>query len=360
MRAIILSHLYLDPDRRGKLRALAGQGAMLVAAIPGGVTGEDGGVRLAPIPAAGDPERPESLRWSKSALRRLFADVRPDVVQIEEEPDTQAAAAAAAEAMRLDVPVVLFSWDGGMKRRGFRQRRRETVSFRAARAGIGGNAVAAERLRTELARVPIASMPQLGVAPPAPIERVRSESLAVGYVGRLLPERAVDMLLRACSLLMGTWTLTIAGTGPEQEELELLAQRLGLASRIRWLGGIGRAEIDALWPGLDCLVLPARRSGEWVERWSTVLVDAMACGVVPVVMEGGILHAVVGDAGKTVQDEESLAEVLQGLKAFPEERERLGAAARQRVLEHYVDAALAEQTLALWRQVVASRPPAGV
>ena len=359
MRAIILSHLYLDPKHRGKLRALAGQGATLVAALPGGVTGEDGGVRLVPIPAQGDPERPERLRWSRRALRRLLADVRPDVLQIEEEPDTQAAAAAAAEAVRLNVPVVLFSWNGGMTRRGFWERRHAATSFRAARAGIGGNAVAADLLRRELVRVPIASMPQLGVAPPAPVERERTERLSIGYVGRLLPERAVDMLLRACSLLMGSWSLTIAGTGPEQEALELLAQRLGLASRIRWLGGIGRAEIDALWPEFDCLVLPARRSTEWVERWSTVLVDAMARGVVPVVMEGGILHAVVGDGGLAVRDEDSLAEALQTLKAYPAERERLGALARQRVLEHFVDAALAEQTMALWRQVIAARPAAG-
>lgn len=352
MRAIIVSHLYLDPDRRGKLRALAGQGVTLIAAVPGGVAGEGGGVRLAPIPVRGDRENPESLRWSRAALRRLFADLRPDIVQIEEEPSTQPAATAAAEAARLGIPVVLFSWEHTAKRRGFWERRRALTSLRAAHAAIGGNALAAERLKLELPAVPVVSMPQLGVAPPAPVERVPHEVLSIGYVGRLLPERAVEMLLRACSSLMGSWSLTVAGTGPEQEALELLAQRLGLASRIRWLGGVSRAEIDALWPSLDCLVLPARRSGEGAERWSTVLIDAMARGVVPVVMEGGILHAVVGDAGRTAQDEESLGVVLQSLKAFPEELRRSSAAARRRVLECYVDAALAEQTMALWRRIL--------
>ncbi|HEV8149051.1 MAG TPA: glycosyltransferase [Gemmatimonadales bacterium] len=355
MRAVILSHLYLDPDRRGKLRALAGQGAVLVAAVPGGSTGEDSGVWIAPIPARGDPEEPESLRWSRSALRRLFADVRPELVQIEEEPDSQPAATAAGEAARLGIPVVLFSWETSGKRHGFLERRRARISFRAAHAAIGGNALAAEQLRLALPQAPVVSMPQLGVAPPAPVEREPGQLLSIGYVGRLIPERAVDMLLRACSLLMGSWSLTVAGTGPEQEELELLAQRLGLASRIRWLGGVSKPEIEALWPALDCLVLPARRSGASIERWSTVLVDAMARGVVPVVMEGGILHAVVGAAGKTATDEESLGVALQTLKAFPEERRRLSAAARQRVLERYVDAALAEQTMALWREVLTRR-----
>jgi glycosyltransferase involved in cell wall biosynthesis len=358
VRAIILSHVYVDSDRRGKLRALAGQGAAIVAAVPGGMAEEDAGVRLAPIPVRGNPEHPESLRWNPRALRRLFADARPDIVQIEEEPDSRLAALASAEALRLGVPTVLFSWDSVARRRSFVARRRAAISFKAARAGIGGNANAAERLHLELPGVPIASMPQLGVAPPAPVERAAHDTLQIGYVGRLLPERAIDLLLRACSMIMGSWILTVAGTGPEQEELELLAQRLGLASRIRWLGGISRAEVEALWPALDCLVLPGRKRGEWVERWSTVLVDAMAHGVVPVVMEDSILHAVVGSAGKTAKDEESLGMALQNLLAMPEERRQLSAAARQRVLEHYVDAAIAEQTMALWRQVLA-RPSAG-
>jgi len=352
VRSLILSHVYLDPDRRGKLRALAGQGATVVAAVPGGDAAEDAGVRLAPISVKGDPGQPGTLRWNQRDLRRLLAEARPEIVQIEEEPDSQAAAAASAEALRLEVPTVLFSWESGSRPRGYLDRRRAAASFKAARAGIGGNALASARLRDELPGRPVVSLPQLGVAPPAPVEHPPHDELAIGYVGRLLPERAVDLLLRACAMLMGGWTLTVAGTGPEQEELELLAQRLGLASRIRWLGGISRSEVEALWPMLDCLVLPGRKSGELLERWSTVLVDAMAHGVVPLVMEDSILHAVVGTAGKTVVDEESLGMALQSLLALPEERRARSAAARQRVLENYVDAAIAEQTMALWRQVL--------
>jgi glycosyltransferase involved in cell wall biosynthesis len=350
MRAVILSHLYLDPDRRGKLRALAGQGATVVVAVPGGVAGEDAAVRIAPIEARGEPDNPAALRWSNPGIKRLLADVRPDIVQIEEEPSSQAAADAAAEAGRLGIPVVLFSWDPAPGS-GVFERRRAATCYAAARAAIGGNAIAADRLRDLLPGAPVACMPQLGVAPPPPVDREPRDRLALGYVGRLRPERGVDILLRACALLMCPWTLDIAGTGPEQEALEDLAQRLGLASRIRWLGGVGRAEVNALWPALDVLVLPSRTGDP--ERWSTVLVDGMARGVVPVVTEGGVLHAVVGEAGLAARDEEGLGMALQQLWAFPEERLRLSGLARRRVLEHYVDAALAGQTLALWRQVLA-------
>lgn len=353
MRAIILSHLYLDPAQRGKLRALAGQGSTVVVAVPGGVAGEDAGIRLAPIPVRGDPAEPEALRWNRRAIRRLLTEFRPDVLQIEEEPATPAAATAAAEAARLGIPVVLFTWESLPGRRGFAERRRAAASLAAARGGIGGNVLAADLLQTQRPGIPVVTIPQLGVAPPPPpVEKTPGPALAIGYVGRLIPERGVDMLLRGCAMVMGHWTLTVAGTGPEQEPLEELAQRLGLASRIRWLGGVSRAEVEALWPSLDCLVIPSRQTGDWAERWSPVLVDAMARGVVPVVTEGSTLHAVVEEAGRAVKDEESLGMALQGLLAYPEERRRLSAAARQRVLERYVDSALAEQTLALWRRVV--------
>jgi len=352
VRAVLVSHLYLDPGTRGKLRAIAGQDCSLVAAVPGGVAETFAGVRIAPIPATGGPE-PGSLRWETRALRRLFTDVRPDIIQIEEEPVSQGSSAAASEAARLNIPVVVFSWESLPRRKSFLEKRRMSTSLKAAGACIAGNTLAADLLREELPTTPIAVMPQLGVTARPPRDRAPGDVLSIGFAGRLLPQRGVDSLLRACASIMGPWTLSVAGTGPEQESLEAQAQRLGLASRIRWLGGIPRADVEALLPGLDCLVLPSRRTDDWVERWSPVLLDAMACGVVPVVNEGGALASVVEGVGKVVGDEESLGVALQTLLAYPDERLRLGAAARQRVLERYVDSALAEQTIALWRQVLA-------
>ncbi len=248
--------------------------------------------------------------------------------------------------------MVLFSWESLPRRRGFWERRRATASFKAARAAIGGNSLAATLLHTEKPAIPVIALAQLGIAPPPPLLRPAHPRLAIGYVGRLLSHRGVDDLLRACATIMGPWSLTVAGTGPEQESLESLAQRLGLASRTRWLGGIGRSEIGALWTELDCLVFPSRPTPTWTERWSPVLIDAMAHGVVPIVTEGGGLTAVVQGTGVVVGTVEALGEALQSLLAFPEERRQRGAAARQRILENYVDTALANRTLALWRQIL--------
>ena len=65
MRALVISRVYADPSARGKLRALAGLGATIAAAVPdrwvpAGLTeqqqtawGDDGGVRTVPVPIRG-------------------------------------------------------------------------------------------------------------------------------------------------------------------------------------------------------------------------------------------------------------------------------------------------------------------
>ena len=139
MRAIIASHTYIDPATRGKLRALTGLGVTLSVAVPARWSptargpllsaswGNDGGIRLIPIPVTGD--RGESVGWKASDLHRLFADFRPDIVQVEAEPWTPLAAAATSRAARLGIPTTLFAWESVPRSFGFMERWRRTRSL---------------------------------------------------------------------------------------------------------------------------------------------------------------------------------------------------------------------------------------
>ncbi len=354
MRALIVSHFYSDPEHRGKLRALAGQGVDVMAALPGGSAGLDSGVRLTPVPVSGDPEVPGMLKWNSRDLRRVISDFHPDLIQVEESPGAPVAAVVAAAARRMRIPYVIFSWESLERRRGFLEQRRLRSVARHAAGIVGGNQLALALLREHAPDAVGAVLPQAGMSLSAPVDRDASRrGLGIGFVGRLVPERGGETLLRACGQLLGPWTLTVAGTGPEQEALEALAQKLGLASRIRWLGGIARRELEEIWNDLDCLVVPSRDTPTWVERSSPVLLEAMVRGVVPVVTRAGALPELVGDAGIVVEDAESLALALQELLAEPERLRLLGQRARQRVLEEYVDSAVAQRTLAFWGQVLA-------
>lgn len=358
MHAVILSPPCADPNRRGKLHALAGLGCTLTVAIPGGEASVDRGVRVAPIPVRGPRAEPDRLRWSRRALTALLRDHRPDILQIEAEPTTQAALVAVEAAHRLGVPTVAFSWESLPRTHRWLARRRRRTVLALAAGVIGGNRLAEALLRAEAPHAARAVIPQFGVDLPALTDRPARDALAIGYIGRLLPERGVDLLLRGVSQVMGPWSLRILGTGPEQEALEDLSQRLGLASRVQWLGGGGRAEIERVWQEADVLVVPSRATPGWVDHYHPILVEAMARGLAPVVTDTGALPEIVGDAGLVVNDVDALGLALQRLLAEPGLRRDLGQAARRRVLATCSDSAVAGQTLAFWRVVLGAGPSA--
>ncbi len=355
MRALIVSHHYADPQRRGKLHALAGLGVELAVAVPGGSAGLDGGVRMAPIAARGNRARPNDLRWPGGAIRRVISDFRPDLVQVEERAGGQPAAAVAAAARRLHVRYTVFSEESLRRRRGPLEGLRYRATVRHASGVLGGNRLAERLLAAENPRARAAVVPRSGVAPiePQPRDEERS-GLRIGFIGRLVPERGGEMLLRACSQLLGPWSLTTVGTGPEQEALELIAERRGLSSRIRWLGGLPRAALGEIWGELDCLVVPSHDTPTWVERASPALLEAMARGIAPLVTPAGALPELVGDAGIVVSDTDTLATALQELLAEPARARDLGQRARQRILENFTDSAVAQRTLEFWREVLGS------
>ena len=364
MRAVIVSHLYADPANRAKLRSLAGLGVSLAVAVPdrwaandgrshGTTWGDDTGVRVVPISVHGQTDEPGRLHWSAKTLRRLLTDFRPDLLHIEEEPWTQPASVSLRLARRLGIRTVLSTAESLPRGYSLRQRFRRERSLRLAHGIIGANRLALGLATKRRPSIPHVALPQIGVTPPAAVPRISHPGLAIGFVGRLVPERGLDLLFRACVGLTGRWTLTVIGTGPSQEELEALAERLGLSARVSWLGPLPRDAVDQVWPRLDCVVFPARTTPRWVASAARGALHAMANGVTVVASDSGALPEIVGDTGKIVPEENvpALAGALQELYADRTECERLGAAGRRRIMDEFSDSAIAGKTLAFWRSL---------
>jgi glycosyltransferase involved in cell wall biosynthesis len=364
MRAVIISHLYADPANRAKLRSLAGLGVSLAVAVPdrwaandgrahNTTWGDDTGVRVVPVSVRGRMAEPDRLHWNRKTLRRLLTDFRPDVLHVEEEPWTQPAAVSLRLARRLGIRAVVSTTESLPGGHSLRQRFRRERSLRLAHGIIGANRLALALATRRRPTIPQLTLPPLGVTPPAPLPRVPHQGLAIGFVGRLVPERGLDLLFRACVGLTGKWTLTVIGTGPSQEELEGLAERLGISARISWLGPLPREAVDQVWPRLDCVVFPARTTPRWVPTAARGALHAMANGVTVVASDSGALPEIVGDTGRIVPEEDvpALLNALQELYSDRTECERLGAAGRRRVMEEFSDEAVATKTLGFWRMV---------
>lgn len=364
----MVSRVYADPAARGKLKALAGLGVSLVVAVPDRwsplglgaeqrtVFGDDGGVRAVPIAVRGSTAPEADPSWNRSALRRLLGDFRPELVQIEEEPWTRGASTAAALARRLRVPYVVLTRESLPIAHGAVGRIRRSRILKSAKGVFAINESVAKLVTRQHPSLATEVVPQLGVSLPLLGPRPDRTGLSIGFLGRLIPEKGLDLLFRACVKLIGRWTLTVVGTGPAQEELEGLAERLGIAGRVTWLGALPRQRVNEVWPRLDCVVLPSRTAPRWVEGAPRAAMEAMAHGVAVVASTAGALPEIVGSAGMVVPEEDviAIAEALQRLHDDPVERERLAAAGRRRVMGEYTDAAIAEKTLRFWTSTVAA------
>src|SRR5262249_8191729 len=135
---------------------------------------------------------------------------------------------------------------------------------------IAGTDSAAAVWRAKGYRGPLAVIPQFGVDPElfSLVERRPSgRSFVIGYVGRLVPEKGVDVLIRALTNVLGVWRLEIVGQGPERPALERLARSLNLGERVAFAGQIPSVRMPDFYRELDVLVVPSRTLPNWKEQF---------------------------------------------------------------------------------------------
>ena len=366
-RVLVLSHSYLQPTHRGKLRALAARGLEVTVAIPQrwrepwfgrpiDVAWErQGGLEVFPLPARGMGGKGDvaKAKYGRRALKALVRDRRPDLVQIEEEPNTHAARQVIGVARSLGIPVVLFTHQNVELDQGWWAHWKQRRMLRKLTGLVAGSDLAGVLVRRDAPNLPIAVIPQVGALAPHEPQHVPHEGLAIGYVGRLVPQKGLDTLLQALARQRGAkWRLTIVGDGPERERLENLASELRLAARVRWTGGLPAEQVANLWPDLDVLVQPSLALPDWREANGQVLMEAMANEVVVLGTDSGVIPELIGDAGLVVPsgDADALAAAVEKL-SDQNTRRALAQAGRARALRLYSDDAIAERTLQFWQQL---------
>lgn len=167
-------------------------------------------------------------------------------------------------------------------------------------------------------------------------------------VGHLIPEKGMDVAIRAVAQLPPRVVLWIVGEGPERENLLRLAQELGVGDRVELLGL--QRNVQPFLQSADAFVCPSR----WGEAAGLVNLEAQACGV-PLLGSriGGIPEYVAeGRSGWLFEPEhpEALAELVRRLLNDPAAARRMGAAARALALERFSPEARLPELLALYRQ----------
>jgi glycosyltransferase involved in cell wall biosynthesis len=174
----------------------------------------------------------------------------------------------------------------------------------------------------------------------------------IGVVGRLWPEKRVKDLIWAADLLRvlhDNLRLLVIGDGPERSTLERFARLASDLDHIRFLGQ--RDDVWRIMPHLDVFW-----NGSGYEGQSNALMEAMAAGL-PVVasdIPGNRELVVHGETGYLIPVAGRAARARATDQIFnePSLAAQLGAAAKQRMTEHFSVEENVRRHAELYRQLI--------
>lgn len=179
------------------------------------------------------------------------------------------------------------------------------------------------------------------------------------FVGRLVPQKGLDVLLDALSLLTRDvrWTLTLAGDGPEWTRLVAQAARNGVHDRIKFLGWSSKEQLAQIYRSADVFVLPSRDEG-----MSNALLEAMATGLPVVCTDVAGMRDVItdGENGLIVPPVHPPALMAALAELMPDagRRAAMGRAARNRVVRQFSWTRAAKSWRDILHRLADSRGPA--
>lgn len=298
--------------------------------------------------------------YPPSALFRAMYDFRPDLIHVEQEVFALSTAQLAFCARLVGKPLVVFGWENVDRRLSLARRFGRWLVLSNTRLFIGGNWEAVELVRRWGYRGPATVLPQFGVDLAAfrPRNcRHGGAPFVVGFVGRLVWEKGVDVLLDAVHLLAQqgyACHLLICGSGPERVRLERRVHELGIADLVEWQPAVLPEQVPEVMQRLDALVLPSRSVPLWKEQFGRVLIEAMASGVPVVGSNCGEIPNVIGrnDLVFPEGDAEALAQILERLMCDHGYWEEARAYGLARVREHFTMERIAERLVDLWLKVL--------
>ncbi|MGD8584470.1 MAG: glycosyltransferase [Chloroflexota bacterium] len=367
MRILMVSKACLVGSYQTKLEAIAAhEDVELSVIVPPVWEDPAGDVRLERSHTQGYQLLVDPLRFNGHyhwhyypRLSQRFAELRPDILHMDEEPYNLATWLGVRQARSAGAKSLFFSWQNIQRNYPWPFSRFERQVLEGVDYAIVGNADSAAIWPAKGYSGPIKIIPQFGIDPdlfqPLP-GRDSGRTFTIGSAGRrLVREKGIDLLLKAAAGLPGIWRVQIAGEGPQRTALEQLAAELGIGERVHFDGVIPSGQMPAYLGQLDVLVMPSRTLPNWKEQFGRTLVEAMACGVVVVASDSGEIPHVIGDAGLIFPEDNVsvLRDQLLSLMTGETPREPFRQAGRQRVLANYTQQRIADQTVAVYREMLA-------
>jgi glycosyltransferase involved in cell wall biosynthesis len=175
----------------------------------------------------------------------------------------------------------------------------------------------------------------------------------VGYLGRFVPEKGVELLREALEQLTTPWRALFVGGGPMEASLRAWAERQG-SGRVRVVTGIGHARVPQVLNAMDVLCAPSQTTPKWKEQFGRMLAEGFACGVPVLTSDSGEIPHTAGDAARVLPEADhaawtaALAELLES----PERRRALSEKGRERAVTRFAWPVVAREHLDFFESVL--------
>lgn len=215
-----------------------------------------------------------------------------------------------------------------------------------------------ERVNLPRSRTVYYGIEALAASPPVAASRDELASangaLEVSFVGRLVAEKGIPVLLRAAQLLNESGTnfhLTLIGDGPERRSLEDLVRELQIERIVSFSGALLGHDLQVALRDVSIVVMPSI----WEETAGLSAIEHMMRGGVVIAADIGGLSEIVGDAGLKFPpgDARALASSIQKLSQHPALAAALGAAARARAKQLFSVESMIDEHLEFYRESLA-------
>ena len=190
---------------------------------------------------------------------------------------------------------------------------------------------------------------------PKPFKRKSDQPLTIGYVGRMLPGKGLNVLAEALDKIRAAdWKLLMVGDGSERKPFEQALVEKGLMDRAEFTGAISYDAVPELFHRMDVLVIPTETTARIREQFGRVIVEAMAAGVPVIGSTCGAIPEVIDTAGLVFpeRDAEALAAAMRRVLNDSALREEFARMGRRRAEQHYSWDCVASKTHELYRQIL--------
>lgn len=128
-------------------------------------------------------------------------------------------------------------------------------------------------------------------------DELELKGTVIGFIGRIIREKGLDTLLRACSELTEEFTLLIIGRGNYKSELIKLSKELSITERIRFIDVVKYEKVPEYLGLMNIFVLPSVTTERCKEQFGRVIIEAMACEVPVIGSSSGAIPEVIGEYG---------------------------------------------------------------